>query len=371
MKFNLFFDYAKALPPDITVLVRGNHGIGKSQGVYQLGEYFKLRVVERRLSQMTEGDMIGLPDKTTMEGEGVTKFNPPDWYMECCREPRLLFLDELNRATPEILQASFQIAGMRTLNGHKLHPDTRVYAAVNASAEYTVNDMDPALLDRFWVTDLTPDVKDWLVWAKENVSPLIYDFIQTNERHLEHTGNIEPGRIYPSRRSWEKVSRALIFADVEFKPNDPRFYGISFGLLGPETAQAFTAYAKSIHDQLTAENILDEWNAKMKKRVEKFGNEKFNVLIEKIGDYTGKHILKPEQVKNMTEFAAMECFPKELLVTFWSCLVDRPDKKMENIKQYAGDFAELVMKAVDITLGEEKKDDVKSTKKASTKKSKK
>ena len=43
------------------VLLRGRHGVGKSQVVYQFAESIGLPVVERRASQMTEGDLVGLP----------------------------------------------------------------------------------------------------------------------------------------------------------------------------------------------------------------------------------------------------------------------------------------------------------------------
>ena len=66
------------------VLFRGRHGIGKSEVVYQIGAELGLLVVERRASQMTEGDLIGLP---STDGS-VTSFNPPDWYKECCDEGR-------------------------------------------------------------------------------------------------------------------------------------------------------------------------------------------------------------------------------------------------------------------------------------------
>ena len=45
----------------LPVLLRGRHGIGKSQVVFQLGEQLDLPVIDRRASQMTEGDLLGLP----------------------------------------------------------------------------------------------------------------------------------------------------------------------------------------------------------------------------------------------------------------------------------------------------------------------
>ena len=104
------------------VLIRGRHGIGKSEVVYQLAEQVDLPVVERRASQMTEGDLVGLP---STDGN-TTTFNPPDWFKECCEEPRVLFLDEIDRATVEVRQGIFELTDSRKLNGHHLHPDTLI-----------------------------------------------------------------------------------------------------------------------------------------------------------------------------------------------------------------------------------------------------
>ena len=148
------------LPANSSVLIRGDHGIGKSQIVRQIARLVaaaeqieNFEVIDRRLSQMTEGDMVGLP---STDGE-VTRFNPPEWYKRACLKPCALFLDEFNRGTNEVMQAGFQIVLDRELNGNKLHPQTRVFAAINTGAAYTVNEMDPALLDRFWTIDLKPD----------------------------------------------------------------------------------------------------------------------------------------------------------------------------------------------------------------------
>ena len=42
------------------ILLRGRHGVGKSCVVYQTAA-LGLPAVERRASQMTEGDLVGLP----------------------------------------------------------------------------------------------------------------------------------------------------------------------------------------------------------------------------------------------------------------------------------------------------------------------
>ena len=94
-----FVEIAKTLPVEIPVLLRGPHGIGKSQITgKQLATYFNLPLLDIRLSQRDAGDVIGLPVVT----DDMTRFNPPDWVHRACREPVLLFLDELNRATQEV-----------------------------------------------------------------------------------------------------------------------------------------------------------------------------------------------------------------------------------------------------------------------------
>jgi len=254
MEIKTFINVASNLPAGQSVLIRGPHGIGKSALVAQIAAQtvlsdgtVGLSLIDRRLAQMTEGDIIGLPEMK----DGVTRFCPVDWLLRACREPVTLFLDELNRATIEVQQCAFQLVLDRELNGHKLHPETRVFCAINASPEYQVNEMDPALLDRFWVVDLEPSVEDWIAWAQENkVDDVVIDFIRHYPAHLRHTSTIEPGKIYPTPRSYEKLNSALMnvnWAPENLAGNDipDGFYALSTGFLGTEASIAFRDFVKN------------------------------------------------------------------------------------------------------------------------------
>lgn len=314
MSIKTFLTVAEVLPVETSVLLRGPHGIGKSQVVRQVAKHFKLPVIDRRLSQMTEGDMIGLP---STDGE-VTRFNPPDWYKQACAKPHCLFLDELNRATPEVMQAAFQIVLDRELNGWKLHEATRVYAAINHSAAYTVNEMDPALLDRFWTIDLEPTKEDWLIWARDgNVHDNVTDFIAANEKFLDTPKEVEPGKVSPSRRSWERLSSALVKASVIEDPDNPLFYPIALGYVGPEPTIAFRSFVKTIDNQVTGEEVLRDYG-KVKKKISKLGQERQNILIEKVSEYITKELktLDDKQGKNLHDF--MDDLPGELRIACWS-----------------------------------------------------
>jgi hypothetical protein len=241
------------------VMIRGRHGIGKSELVYQFAAKRGLDVVERRVSQMTEGDLVGLP---VIEGNR-TAWNPPDWFKDACERPVVLFLDEVDRGTQEVRQGIFQLTDSRAINGHKLHPGTLIFAAVNGgihAAQYTVNDMDPAELDRWTTFDVEPSVEDWLDYAKTNAHPLVRDFINDNREHLEHKGEFEPGKVYPSRRSWKRlsdaVSKAALLDGDDYKARLDVYYSLASGYVGMEAAIASRDYYKNMERVVSVDDIL-------------------------------------------------------------------------------------------------------------------
>jgi AAA domain (dynein-related subfamily) len=324
MTIKTFTAVAPRLPRTTSVLLRGAHGIGKSQVVRQVAAQIAeleglkdFEVMDRRLSQMSEGDMIGLP---STDGE-VTRFNPPEWYKIACDKPVCLFLDELNRATPEVMQAAFQVVLDRELNGWKLHPQTRVFSAINHAATYTVNEMDPALLDRFWTIDLTPTPEDWLTWARKlgQIHATVVEFIATNEKWLDTPKDTDPGKVTPSRRSWERLSNALESAGVIDAPDDVMFYSMCLGYIGTEATIAFHSFAKTMDNQVSGEDVMERYQT-IKGKIAKLGQEKQNIVIEKVSDYVTKKLktLNDAQGANLRDF--MQDLPGELRVSAWSKL---------------------------------------------------
>ena len=80
------------------VLLRGRHGIGKSTVVYQYAKEQGLPVVERRASQMTEGDLLGLPDLDDA-GTLVWRAASPRWRDQPRNVDRLPCLHDHSPAT--------------------------------------------------------------------------------------------------------------------------------------------------------------------------------------------------------------------------------------------------------------------------------
>ncbi len=129
------------------IMLAGRHGIGKSQILTNYFEAKGMRVVALFLGQMSDpGDLLGLPNKD--EATGKTTFMPPYWF-PVDGQPIVLFLDELNRARPEILQTVMDLVLNRKLAGRMLPEGSRIISACNDGDEYQLTDLDPALVSRF------------------------------------------------------------------------------------------------------------------------------------------------------------------------------------------------------------------------------
>ena len=297
------------------VLLRGRHGIGKSTVVYQYADKVGMPVVERRASQMTEGDLVGLP---IVDGDS-TRFNPPDWFKTACDQPVVLFLDEVDRATLEVRQGIFELTDSRKLNGHILHPDTIVFAAVNGGEhgeQYQVGEMDPAELDRWTVFDVEPSVEDWLNWAKDSgISTETWDFINQNRNHLEHSGDFEPNKVYPSRRSWERLNDCLVKADL-LKESSTTLFNLTAAFVGFEAAVSFNDFIANYDRQVTPEDIL------VKGDFSKVGDFKINDHTALIDKFEAANLfeeeLPQEQVDNLAKYFLM--LPSEVAMKLWTVL---------------------------------------------------
>ena len=312
--FKTFVSLAPAVSAaKLPVLLRGRHGIGKSQVVYQIAASLELPVIERRASQMTEGDLVGLP---SIEGNRTT-FNPPDWFKMACEAPAVLFLDEVDRATLEVRQGIFELTDSRKLNGHHLHPETLVFAAINGGEHgesYQVNEMDPAELDRWSVWDVEPTTEDWLAWGKNNVDGLVWDFINQNRSHLEHTADIEPNKRYPSRRSWKRLNDVLLQA--EQMEAGPAMFNLAQSFVGFEAAVALNDFAKNYERVVTVDQLLKG------ERVEALAAFSLNehcAMIEKVeAEETCKTALSAEQVEHLAAYFVT--LPSEAAMKLWGVI---------------------------------------------------
>lgn len=363
---NLF----KRFSSNRATMLRGRHGIGKSQVVYQIAselrhDFYKDRgncervtaalgkdsgfakaiasfwkrngsnpayadvprnvwhydmgipVVERRLSQMTEGDITGIP----FEGNrGGTVFRACEWLLATCEFPCVLFLDELNRAIKGVEQATFQLADSKAFDGNLLHDGTRIMVAVNVGDQYDVTPMDPAALSRYAVVDLDPTTQDWIDWANDNCNQALVEFIRSNEKYLEYKDTCEPNKKYPDRRAWGNLDAELAQSGLYETPNDVVFCHMAASMVGFEAANAFWKFVQERGLDISAEDVLSDWS-KVKTRLPKDDAKRHAKFIDIMGKLDHKlktHILSDSEANQFGNY--MKDAPAEVLMASWKSL---------------------------------------------------
>ena len=308
----------------LPVLIRGRHGVGKSEVVYMIADQRGLPVVERRASQMTEGDLLGLPDTadTAINGRKATTWNAPDWLVTACEQPVVLFLDEVDRATMEVRQGLFELTDSRKINGWHLHPETLIIAAVNGGehgAQYQVGEMDPAELDRWTVFDVDPSDEDWLKWANGKVASVVWDFINQNRTHLEHRSDFEPNKVYPSRRSWKRFNDTAVPSGVFSKDGDrDLLFNLANAFVGFEAAVALQSFVERYQFQVTIEDLLDHGQID---KTSDWGINDHAAMIEKFeAAGTMTSALNDTQIQNLANYFIS--LPSEVAMKMWTVLGD-------------------------------------------------
>lgn len=244
-------------PAEQNIMLTGKHGIGKSE---ILTAYFSekgMKVIPLFLGQMSDpGDLIGLPDKSGDK----TIFRPPYWF-PLDGKPIVLFLDELNRARPEVLQTIMDLALNRKLADKQLPKGSRIISAVNEGEEYQLTDLDPALVSRFNIFIFEPSVEEWILWANKNkLDVRVINFINDNRQWLDG----DPARLTnedsgldktPDRRAWKRVSDV-----IQGNENLQPFAKLIASIVGPKAANKFLANT-GIKRKIEAQKLLNNFDS--------------------------------------------------------------------------------------------------------------
>jgi hypothetical protein len=353
------------LSPEVTLCVRGRHAVGKSEGVYQIAKKlrhdfyksdewarikadpknnlpFELKdhkyedgvpVIERRLSQMTEGDIVGLPfmQKNNRTGSNSTSFEPCDWLMLATEFPVLLFLDERNRALEGVKQAVFQLTDSKAFYGKRLHEGTRIIVAENTGDSYQVEQCDPAEVSRCVTVQLEPSVDEFLNYAKNLCNDATIEFIREHGVSvLEHLQVFESNKKYPDRRAWVKLDSEISKMELWEDPANPIFYTVCCAFIGTETGSRFATFVRNRDRNVSAKDILKDWDKALKKlrggkKDADVSNQTYIACAGKIADYLEKlnAPLTDEESVNLAKF--MWDIPSEPRLTLFSKMTKRTD----------------------------------------------
>lgn len=315
----------KALPylfeAGVVPHIMGHFGVGKSALVKAYAEANGLDFIDLRLGQMADsGDILGLAS-FVKDGEGKerTKFALPTFFPTKGKD--ILFLDELSRATKDILQAVFQLVLDKRIGEYKLPAGWVVVAASNPNTdEYSVTSFeDAAFLDRFCHIKLTPTVKEWIKWAKaENVHSDIVGFIEEHPKMLEVEGTDFALPSKPSRRSYHALSRIL-----KQEPPVAVARGIAYGLIGVEAGTALIKFQKDGKDiVLTPQEILQSFGTEEVQEKLKRVMERHDVM-NKVGNDFVESFEKRTTTYTKAEEANVIAFIKTLPKDFALGVVER------------------------------------------------
>lgn len=265
-------DLKGVLPPIIqsrvSTIIWGYHGVGKSQIVRDVtydmygetNEDGSPTLVDLRLGQLELSDLTGIPRNIEINGKVRTVWGVPQWWPEPGTRG-VLFMDEMNRAaSPDMLQASFQLVLDHKIHTHRLPTGWTVISANNPEddGDYTVHRLDPAMRDRFLHLIYNPTVSDWNSWADGKIKTwTIREFViaQSAVLGLKTPPKVE---VTTSPRSLEFLDRIMQNADEAWI--DRYLSVIAAGLIGHDMAALLVKHMKSSIDRIIPPlELLDKW----------------------------------------------------------------------------------------------------------------
>lgn len=153
-------------------MLLGEPGIGKSSWVEDLGRKLHTKVFTLACNQLADkADLTGarLVPVETSTGETTYEqvFYPHAiirraiaYAIENPHETPILFLDELNRTTPDVTSALLSIPTLRTIGNTDLPDNLRVIIAGNDKGNITT--LDEASVSRFVLFPVEPDVETFI-----------------------------------------------------------------------------------------------------------------------------------------------------------------------------------------------------------------
>jgi hypothetical protein len=191
------------------VMLWGPPGVGKSQIILQIGERHDLPVIDIRLSQMEPSDLRGIPFKLNGKVEWAVPSMLPD--AEIHGPAGILFLDEINSATPSVSAAAYQLILDRRLGNYQVPTGWAIFAAGNRQGDRGVTYAMPApLANRFSHYQIDLNLDDWVAWAyRHAIDERIIGFLRFRPELLFDFDPAHNPVAFPSPRSWEYAHRAL------------------------------------------------------------------------------------------------------------------------------------------------------------------
>lgn len=277
LKQSLPFLIKSGLVPNII----GKHGIGKSSVISQYAKENGYSFHPFFLGQMSDtGDILGLPEfDRDSNGKAVsTSFIHP---AKLPKKPlSILFFDELNRASKDLLQAIFQLALEGTIHDYTLPEDSAIIMAMNpATDDYSVLDFaDKAFADRFVHINLDPTHEEFHSYmsSRYGTSP-VSEFLRQQTKLLEEADlkAVSLDFVKPSRRSWDRLQKLELTGMPE-----NLFREAGMGIVGTAAMIAYSSWKETQIRIVEGKDIIENYSKVRDKFLGYFKNAQTGEVLE-------------------------------------------------------------------------------------------
>lgn len=194
MQFNSTLTHAVChdLKTNSIPMLLGEPGIGKSSWVEDLATNMHTKAFTLACNQLADkSDLTGarlVPVTDNGHKTYVQTFYPHvvisqaiSYAKDHPDETPILFLDELNRTTPDVTSEALSIPTMRAIGNQKLPDNLKVITAGNDKGNVT--SLDSASISRFVLYHVTPDL-DTFIKVNDNLHPAILNVLNQHPDYL-------------------------------------------------------------------------------------------------------------------------------------------------------------------------------------------
>jgi hypothetical protein len=332
----------------------GKHGIGKTTCVKdaskelaeelskELGRNATVKLTILKLGSMQSFTINGYPivnerkiknpnglDVSTLEVLEQKHACPKFLIDSYAVDYHIVFVDEINRARPEMHNAIMGMLDGDGINEHQIPKNTFIVGAANpASVNYTnVTDMDDeALVDRMIHINVATTQEETLKYMLNDASidNTVFKYLSQDSDLIQKKDSFEPitKNVSPSDRSYSNVGRIL----PHVRHDRELFEAAAKGTLGDTDGDAFVAKFGALEAIYSPDDILNSLDKQKKETIEAYckpdeaGTDRVDI-IAKVALAITYHLSNPKrgdmskkQIKNLKQF--LELIPHSIKETF-------------------------------------------------------